>query len=831
MIRITLFGDVAVMSLTKFRLTTQKSANQITASREIGVSQFLPWSHLLDKETFVTHDGTLGSVIKVRGLAFEVTDDDVLTRYHERLSSFWQSVPETMAIYITQHRHLTQGFPEGNFPAGFSSNFNHAYQKIFEKKSLFVNDWYITIMIKTPAQRSNKKIKFFTKLVYEKQSAIREKIKEKQEKALKQFLQDALMTLSDFSPEILSDIETAQGKKSALLGFLGLLVNGVYQPLVYPPFCAELSRYLAKKRISFGRRVMEWQGNYNNEHLFGTILSIKEYQHETYAQGLKPLLSANFSFISTHIFIRQPKNYVVNKINIQLAHLSDADDAALSQQDALSEARDGVASDLVAFGEHQHTLLILGDNIKALDQAIAQITSTYLDAGLIIIRESLNLESAFFSQMPGNFSYIRRRALISSQNLADYAPLYNYHHGYIDGNHLGSAWMLIESQGRTPLYFNFHERGFGTKDNPPLGHALFIAPSGAGKTTLLCALDAQGKKYKGFSFFFDRDRGCEIYVRAMNGFYTGIKPGIATGFNPLQLSNTAINRAFLIHWFSSLLVGNGVLPESAMKQVEELIHRNYTIPKASRRLSIISDFLPVDFEFRDNLKPWLCSRDPERPDGALAYLFDNAEDTLDFSEKNIAGFDMTVLLSEQNKSVSPSVFLYIFHRLESLMDGRLISLYLDEAWQFLNHPYWVSKMEVFLLSKRKANVHLTFISQSAEKIINSPLKSHLIENTATQIFLSNDKADKKTYMDGLQLSEGQYQFIRKTGKSSRCFLFRQGNEMAVGRLNLTGLEDYIRVFSANETSLRLCDEVRNEFGDDSSQWLPVFLERLRSLKI
>ncbi len=828
-----MFGGAEAMSLINmiskkehgFRLSPVKTPNQVKASREIGVSQFLPWSHLIDERTFVTHDGGIGSVIEVRGIAFEVSDDEVLAHYHQRLSAFWQSLPESIAIYVTQNRHLANSYPEGDFPEGFASDFNRAYQKTFENKALFVNDWYITLVVKNFVQQSNKKTRFFKKLFYDKQAAIRQQAQEKQYQLLKQCLQEAMVSLSEFSPNILGD----RNKKSELLGFLGLLVNGDYQARSYPPFCAELNRYLPEKRISFGRRVMEWQGNHTKDHKFGAILSIKEYQHETHALGLRPLLSANFSLISTHIFLRKPKNQVVNAINIQLGHLCDANDAALSQQDALAAARDGVASDLVAFGEHQHTLLILADNQKTLDQHIAQVTSFYLDAGLIIVRESLNLESAFFSQMPGNFSYIRRKALVSSENLTDYVPLYNYHHGYVDRNHLGSAWMLIESQGRTPLYFNFHERGFGTKDNPPLGHALMIAPSGTGKTTLLCALDAQGKKYHGLSFFFDRDRGCEIYVRAMGGFYTAIKPGVSTGFNPLQLDDTPTNRAFLIHWFSSLLVGNGSLPEASVKHVEEIIHRNYTLPKSSRRLSIIADFLPIDFEFRDHLQPWLRSRDPERPDGALAYLFDNPEDTLDLSYQNVAGFDMTVLLSEQNKTVSPSVFLYLFHRLESLMTGRLMSLYLDEAWQFLNHPYWISKMEIFLLSKRKANVHLTFISQSADKILNSPLKSHLIENTATHIFLANDKADRKAYLEGLQLSEGEYQFIRHTGKASRCFLFRQGNEVAIGRLNLTGLEDFIRIFSANESSLRLCDKVRIEVGEDPKLWIPLFLERLRSL--
>jgi type IV secretion system protein VirB4 len=810
----------------KWRLTSKvKTLHQID-DREVGLSDYYPLSHLMDEHTFVTKNGDLGVVLSLKGIAFEVSSEEELTLFNHRLADFYKSLPTSMAVYCTLHRGKENAYPHGDFPASFAKDFNVAYAKTFEHQSLYVNRWYLTLILKNPTKQGSKKWVFLKELFHIKHFKDQKEVFKKMALTLQQYSMEALSALSDYLPRLLGDVDFQGGKRSEVLGFLSLCMNGKYAPVVKPHPFTSLSRYLPQERLSFGHQVMEWRGNTALDKRFGAMLSIKEYQHQSKGMGLKFLLSANFSFISTHIFLPQSKTFAIDLMNVQLSHLSDSGDAALSQKDALEAARDGVASSFIGFGQHQHTLLILSDSQQSLDEKIAHLSQIYQqEIGLVLIRESTNLKSAYFSQIPANFTHMRRAALVSNENFSDYAPFYNYHHGYKNGNHLGSAWALMESQGRTPLYFNFHEKGFGTKDNPPLGHALMLAPAGSGKTTLLCALDALGKKYHGHSFFFDRDRGCEIYVRAMGGFYARIKAGMPTGFNPLQLPDTPENRAFLIHWFGSLLVGNALLPEASRKEVEALIHRNFTLPKSSRRLSVIVDFLPVDFAYMNNLSPWLRSKNDE-PDGSLAYLFDHTEDTLDLTRYATAGFDMTALLTPENEQVAPAVFLYLFHRLETLMDGRLFSLYLDEAWQFLNHPYWVSKMEVFLLSKRKANVHMTFISQSADKILKSPLKSHLLENTATHIFLANDKACPKTYMDGLQLSQGQYHFIHTTGKASRKFLFRQGHEVAVGRLNLSGLEDYIRIFSANESSVRLCDTVRAEVGDDPRCWIPLFLKKL-----
>src|SRR3546814_21157066 len=79
-----------------------------------------------------------------------------------------------------------------------------------------------------------------------------------------------------------------------------------------------------------------------------------------------------------------------------------------------------------------------------------------------------------------------------------------------------------------------------------------IGPSGSGKTVALNFLLAQARKYDPRIVFFDKDRGGELFIRAIGGRYDVLRPGTPSGPNPLQLEDSAANRQFLIDWLPLL---------------------------------------------------------------------------------------------------------------------------------------------------------------------------------------------------------------------------------------------------------------------------------------
>ncbi|MEL4403018.1 VirB4 family type IV secretion/conjugal transfer ATPase, partial [Shewanella algae] len=85
-----------------------------------------------------------------------------------------------------------------------------------------------------------------------------------------------------------------------------------------------------------------------------------------------------------------------------------------------------------------------------------------------------------------------------------------------------------------PYYFNFHKGD--------LGNFTVIGPSGAGKTVVMGFLLAQAQKLSPRTVYFDKDRGAEIFLRAIGGRYDLLRPGQPTGLNPLLLEDNPANR-------------------------------------------------------------------------------------------------------------------------------------------------------------------------------------------------------------------------------------------------------------------------------------------------
>ncbi|MFV1400453.1 hypothetical protein QMK68_29675, partial [Klebsiella pneumoniae] len=86
------------------------------------------------------------------------------------------------------------------------------------------------------------------------------------------------------------------------------------------------------------------------------------------------------------------------------------------------------------------------------------------------------------------------------------------------------------------------------------------------------------------------------------------------------------------------------------------------------------------------------------------------------------------------------VLTYLFHRLEERFDGRPTLLILDEAWIFLDHPLFASRIREWLKVLRKKNVAVIFATQSLADIAGSSIAPAIIESCPQRILLPNDRA-------------------------------------------------------------------------------------------
>lgn len=813
---------------------------------ELSITKYYPITHLNSPSIFESRNGMMGTVIKLEGVPFDTEKTETVNHYAKLWHHAVKGLTESIALHITLHRHKINPRLPAHFDNTFCQQLDEKYHAQFATQSLYKNEIYLTLLYKgVTTGKSGKLIQLLAKASEKAVKEARHLRRRSQIAALEQTANQFMSLLSDFKPHIIGSLDTSLGY-SELTYFLGVVVNGgqslPFKKAVYAAPLSQsitalpkeyekypqgnLAHYVTQKRIFMGRAI-QFQGATDADTRYAAILSVKRYENESHPLQLDGLLHLDAEFIVTHTFAVEARDTALHLVKKQAIQLRSVEDAGVSQIDKLAEVSDKIAAQELVMGYHHHTLMLLGDSLQEVDEKMSHAVQHYAHQGIAVVREDIGQEAAFWAQIPTNIKYIARNALITSLNFTDFCPLHNYRMGYRDGNHLGSAVTLLETPAKTPFFFNFHTASHSIdKQNPTAGHTTIIGGNGSGKTALMAFLDAQASRYGGKSFFFDRNRGLEIYIRACGGFYTTLSPNETTlQLNPLQLEDTPVNRKFCQDWLVQLVRDdNTTVEQSTIEALKNCVDYVYEkLAPCYRNLTHAVKVLPSTFPRRSQLKRFLRATE-KVSEGEYAYLFDNEKDTLQFHKK--MGFDMTHFLDNEPSHIRTALMMYIMHRLKLSMDGNLLSIYLDEGWQYLQDDYWEKQLKTDLPTLRKNNAHIILATQSPATVVESKLRHVILDNAATQIFFSNPQAKPEHYLNGFNLTEEEFDAIRTTEPSKRLFLVKQQTTSSLCRLNLSTLPGMLAVLSGNLKNIKRLDAIRAEVGDDAAQWLPIFEERI-----
>jgi len=774
-------------------------------SRELPAGKHLPYARHLDDHTIETRDGLLIQVLQLRGLLFETADTEEIN-YRKRLrDAMLQSIGSSRyALYHhVVRRRIDVGLSEGH-PDPFSRQLDAAWRRRLDGKRLYINELFLTLVRRPLQGRIGRLDRLRERLG--RASAAPDAGAAYESHQLGQ-ARDALMAaLGSYEPRLLGVYETPHGPCSEPLEFLSMLYNGEMRPVLLP--LQDLGDYLPYRRISFGQETIELGPAGATPRSFLGLVSIKDYPGQTAAGMLDELLRLPFELTVSQSFGFVERQAALSTMNLALRRMRSAEDEAVSLRAELSNAKDEIAAGRAGFGEHHMTIALRGETPAAVAEGVAEVQASLADLGIISVREEMALEPAFWAQFPGNFRYIARRGLISTGNFAGLASGHNFALGRAQGNHWGEAVTLLETTAAGPYYFNFHQGD--------LGNFTVIGPSGSGKTVVLNFLLAQARKFRPRIIFFDKDRGAELFIRAIGGRYDLLRAGTPSGLNPLQLPDNAANRQFLIDWVA-LLAGGADIDEIA--RIKDAIDANFEQPADHRRLRHLAELFrgghrPTASDLWSRLRPWWG-------DGERAWLFDNARDRTDLTAESV-GFDMTQILDEP--ALRTPAMMYLFHRVEERLDGSAAIIVVDEGWKALDDDVFVRRIKDWEKTIRKRNGIVGFATQSAQDALESRIASAIVEQAATQIFMANPKARAEDYVGGFGLTPHEYELIRTLPDNAHCFLIKHGTDSVVARLNLTGEQDLLTILSGRERTVRLLDEIRAQTGDDPAEWIPRLLE-------
>ena len=510
--------------------------------REMTAAQRIPYTAHVAPSVISTVFGDYIQVFRLGGASFETNDDGELNNWHERLNVLWRNIAgPNVALWVHLIRRRAGSDAAARDIAdelpgrvSFADDLHRKYHHRLANETLMVNDLYLAIVYRPASDMATGLV---TKIIQRARRAGPTWALADALDTCEKLSQTLLSSLARYEPELLGVYQSSTAWYSSLLEFLGSLINGECQRVPLP--CGPINRALATTRLYFGTEAIEYRAPTATR--VGAMLGIKEYPTPSVVGMFNRLLSAPFAFVATQSFAFLSKAAGQSLLQRQFNRMANAGDFAVSQAAELKDALDALTSNEFVMGDHHFSLQVLADideqasasrirRLKSLNDCIALARSYLADTGMLVAREDLALEAAFWAQLPGNFPFRPRKAAITSRNFAAMAPFHNYPWG-APRQSLGrgvDAYLSPAPVRRTisPCMPATPDPDGGSRKDT--GHTLICGPTGSGKTVVIGFLVAMLSRQGVTQIIFDKDRGLEILVRALGGEYLPLKNGSPT---------------------------------------------------------------------------------------------------------------------------------------------------------------------------------------------------------------------------------------------------------------------------------------------------------------
>lgn len=839
-----------------FTLSAQSSdpgkKNGFDISGELDLAAHIPISTHVHENVVMTKGGDLLAVWESDGLDFLTTSDKELLIENEAFARMLQTLTSTKERVSFYYHRVRKNQV---IKVQFKSN-NWLAKKVFTRYEDYLS------------RKHFKRTKIYFTLVWKSSQTLLSGAKAKQANLksraslLEEFLEMVALVSSTISGDTTKYMNTKllSLKESKSRGFLQSEVVNFYHFLLTgeqrsiriteTPFY----ELLGDKRYFFSGDILEIRGNKGSK--FVRQLEIKEYGDKSSVGMYDALNMFDGTLITTHSFSLLDRKLATKKVEAIARKLRSSKDKALTQQAELDILQDRLHGGEISTGLSHSTFLVYANSIEELKNKTSLLTTELQRLGMIVTTADITLPSSFFAQLPGNFNYQARQAIITSDNFANFADFHGFYCGKARGNSWGNAAALFKNSFGEAFWLNFHaetERDDFNRLAHNLANTVIIGSSESGKTFFsnICLVflqqfaeregfAMQSVKKKATFIYLDKDYGAEACIKGLGGKYLKIRNGESTGFNPFFMDNTPENREFLFNLFKYIVCLNeskftNAHSRELMNAIgavmsQPLEKRVYCVTRLKEFLmqSATEEAIVLDLNHRLDL--WSYGE-------KYGWIFDNEIDELVFSDEfNNYGFDGSEFLD--NKEVTNVIGAYLLHRIQLLMDGRRLVLFIDEFWKWLKGELFADFVFDKLKTIRKLNAFLVVATQSPSDVLSSSTAAAVLEQTETKIFLANKNALEAEYCgsvnQGGDLKETQRHFgltfkefdiVRSFKPSGRQMLIKKGNWSTVISADFSFLGNYTKLLSTTKNSSELLEEMGIGIYLEPRQWVDEFINR------
>jgi type IV secretion system protein VirB4 len=415
--------------------------------------------------------------------------------------------------------------------------------------------------------------------------------------------------------------------------------------------------------------------------------------------------------------------------------------AGVKESDSI-EAGIEIDTDEAALGFFTSNVMVWDKDLAAAKKKADTVRAVIQSAGFTCKEETFNGLEALKSMMPGQI-YANFRALpVMTYTLSHVIPLSSVWAGMRRNNHalavsgVDIPHLICSTAEGTPFFFNLNPE-------TDVGHAAVWGPTGAGKSTLLNLLELQFFKYPGSQVIvFDKGKSCRQPCLAAGGlFYEPAAESHGVSFQPLRDLDTDRDLMDAIDFIETCIMTASKdyeIPPPMRAAIKESLELLRDKPVSQRTLTSFLQYVnyldpatgrPV---LKEMLGDYLWAG------GKFGKIFDSRVSGISLDTRFLA-IEMEELMNRGRGCIVPAL-VYLFNLVEKKFDGRLTLLVLDEAWLFLNNPDFAEKIAEWLKVLRKKNVFVVFATQDVADVYDSPLRTTIIQQCLTKIYLADPSA-------------------------------------------------------------------------------------------
>jgi type IV secretion system protein VirB4 len=676
----------------------------------------------------------------------DTADEYAVERLSFQFNDCVKRLPSGWALQLEVRREVTQDYYGGDFDHKAAFLIDSERRQAFEKTNdHYISRYFITLIHKTPNETAERISKLFVK---------NDDGENKENDLLKEhaayFLEEANTVLGILANHMAVEPLDNQNTLSFLHSSISFEKMNAWN---VPKNAILLDRLLPDTPLHNGSPLI--LGDY-----FIPIIGVNDFPSETYPAMFDALNKALVEYRWVTRFIcfdkdeakkyteKKRKQHEGNRVSFIQSIFGamskegsgkTTNHAALLKANESIETQISIEKDEVGLGIYQSNIMLWDKDRQTAMKKAAYVRNIINTLGFTCKLERFNELECYRGMMPGNYFSGVREIPIVTTNLSHIIPLsaiwagmpFNKHAFDVTG--CGLPHMICSTNSGTPFFLNLNPES-------DVGHTALFGQTGGGKSTFLNFMEAQFLKYKDSQIFvIDKGRSCRKLCMALGGlFYEPAGTGVYNmALQPLAdlESDSALN--FATEWIECLLILQGMSVNPRMTQaIRDALMLMAELPVQERTLTSFNLYVKyVDEDGRERIKEGLINY---LIDGKYGKIFDSNTSDISLSSRFIA-FEMESLMPLGEQAVAPALS-YLFNFIEKKFDGRATLLVLDEAWVFLRNPVFSAKITEWLKVLRKKNVYVVFATQDVADVVQSPLRTTIVQQCLTKLFTADDNA-------------------------------------------------------------------------------------------